>query len=47
MSKEIEKILNIKEFEDYVYENEKINETINKSDKYNIWTIKIKKWQKF
>lgn len=37
MSKEIEKILDIKELEDYVYEsNEKINETINKSDKYNI-----------
>ena len=37
MSKEIEKILDIKELGDYVYEsNEKINETINKSDKYNI-----------
>ena len=43
MSKEIENILNIKELEDYVYENdEKINETINKSDKYNILDYKDK-----
>jgi diguanylate cyclase (GGDEF)-like protein len=43
MSKEIEKILDIKELEDYVYEsNEKINETINKSEKYNILDYKDK-----
>lgn len=33
----------MKELEDYVYENdEKINETINKSDKYNILNYKDK-----
>ncbi len=43
MSKEIEKILDIKELGDYIYEsNEKINETINKSDKYNILNYKDK-----
>ena len=43
MSKEIEKILDIKELEEYVYEsNEQINETINKSDKYNILKYKDK-----
>ena len=43
MSKEVEKILDIKELEEYVYDsNEKINETINKSDKYNILEYKDK-----
>ncbi len=37
MTNEIEEILNIKELEDYVYKkDEKINKTINKSDKFNI-----------
>ena len=43
MSEEVEKILDIKELEEYVYDsNEKINETINKSDKYNILEYKDK-----
>lgn len=41
MSKEIEKILDIKELEEYVYKkDEKINETINKSNKFNILDYK-------
>jgi diguanylate cyclase (GGDEF)-like protein len=43
MSKEVEDILNIKELEEYVYKkDEKINETINKSNKFNILDYKDK-----
>lgn len=43
MSKEIEKILDIKELEKYVYkEDEKIEKTINKSEEYNLLDYKDK-----